>query len=126
MNVNTAPRKVDNAEEARLAIMRGKNLMRAIVRNGHPESLLCPVKQCYITGSVINLHKHHVYGGSLRDKSEQWGCWVWLRADWHNMSKYGVHFDRKLDLRIKRECQEAFEKRFGHEKFMEIFGKNYI
>ena len=89
-------------------------------------SILQNKRECYVTGSVINLHRHHVYGGSRREKSEKWGCWVWLRADYHNMSEHGVHFDRELDLRIKRECQEAFEAKHGHEKFMEIFGKNYL
>ena len=89
-------------------------------------SILQNRRECYVTGSVINLHRHHVYGGPLRQKSEQWGCWVWLRADWHNMSERGVHFNRELDLRIKRECQEAFEKLHGHEKFIEIFGKSYL
>ena len=88
-------------------------------------SILQNRRECYVTGSVINLHRHHVYGGPLRQKSEQWGCWVWLRADWHNMSERGVHFNRELDLRIKRECQEAFEKLHGHEKFIEVFGRNY-
>ena len=113
-------------EEARQLIRQGKNRMKAIACDGHPESLLSPVKECYVTGARINLHRHHVYGGPLRQKSEQWGCWVYLRADYHNMSEHGVHFDRQLDLRLKRECQEAFEARFGHEKFMEIFGKNYL
>ena len=42
------------------------------------------------------------------------------------MSDYGVHFDRELDLRLKRECQEEFEKRHSHEEFMAIFGRNYL
>lgn len=79
-----------------------------------------------MTGAVVNLHRHHVYGGARRKLSEKWGCWVWLRADYHNESSHGVHFDHELDMRIKRECQEAFEALHGHEKFMEVFGKNYI
>lgn len=89
-------------------------------------SILQTERECYVTGARINLHRHHVFGGPLRKKSEEWGCWVWLTADYHNMSRKGVHFDRQLDLRIKRECQEAFEKLHGHEKFMEVFGKNYL
>ncbi len=89
-------------------------------------SILQRQHECYVTGSRIDLHRHHVYGGALRQKSEKWGCWVYLRADYHNMSSHGVHFDRKLDLRIKRECQAAFEVLYGHEKFIEVFGKSYL
>lgn len=117
---------MSKAEEAREALRQGKNRMKAIARDGHPESLLSAVKECYVTGSRTNLHRHHVYGGSRRSASEKWGCWVWLRADYHNMSNYGVHFDHQLDQRIKRECQEAFEALYGHEKFMQVFGKNYL
>ena len=84
-------------------------------------------KECYITGSTVNLHRHHVFGGNPnRRLSEKHGCWVWLRADWHNMSNYGVHFDKELDLQIKRETQARFEATWGHEKFMEVFGKSYL
>lgn len=90
------------------------------------KSLLQSEKKCYITGSTNDLHKHHVYMGSNRKNADKWGCWVWLRADWHNMSNYGVHFNKELDLKLKREMQEAFEKKYSHEKFMEVFHKNYL
>lgn len=90
------------------------------------KSILQDEKKCYITGSTNNLHKHHVYMGSDRKKADKWGCWVWLRADWHNMSNYGVHFNKDLDLRLKREMQEAFEKKYGKKKFLEVFHKNYL
>lgn len=42
------------------------------------------------------------------------------------MSNKGVHFNRGLDMRIKQDMQRAFEKLYGHEKFMQVFGKNYL
>lgn len=90
------------------------------------KSILQTEKECYVTGSVVNLHRHHVYGGPRRKASEKYGCWIYLRDDYHNMSNHGIHFDRELDLRVKRECQIAFEKLHGHQKFMKVFGKNYI
>lgn len=83
-------------------------------------------KKCYITGDISNLHKHHIYMGAFRKKSETYGCWVWLRADWHNMSNYGVHFNHDLDIKFKKECQRKFEKIYGREKFIEVFKKNYL
>lgn len=85
-------------------------------------------KECYVTHSPYRLAKHHCYGGGRRHISEEWGCWVWLRADFHNLADYGVHGKNghELDLRLKRECQKRFEELHGHEKFMEVFKKNYL
>ncbi len=90
------------------------------------DSILQDKKECYITGWTTELHKHHIYPGSRRKASEQWGCWVWLRSDWHNLASYGVHFNRDLDLKLKCKCQERFEELYGHEKFVEVFGRNYL
>lgn len=90
------------------------------------DSILQNKKECYITGDTQGLHKHHVYPGSRRKASAEWGCWVWLRADWHNLADYGVHFNLDLDRRLKQECQEKFEELYGHDKFMSVFGKNYL
>lgn len=90
------------------------------------DSILQERKECYLTGATQGLHKHHVYAGPRRKASEKWGCWVWLRGDWHNLASYGVHFDRELDMQLKRVCQLQFERLYGHDKFVEVFGKNYI
>lgn len=42
------------------------------------------------------------------------------------MSDHGVHFDTEVDNRLKRETQARFEQLHGHEKFMQVFGKNYL
>lgn len=90
------------------------------------KSIMQDEKECYITGATENLHKHHIYFASNRKNSEKYGCWCWLRADWHNMSDHGVHFDRAFDLRLKAECQAKFEALYSHDEFMRIFGKNYL
>ena len=93
------------------------------------ESLLSRYKCCYVCGTTMNLHKHHVYGGTgRRQSSDREGCGVWLCADHHNMSRAGVHQNHKLDNRIKVECQEAWEARTGRsrEEFIKTFGRNYL
>ena len=90
------------------------------------KSLLSNERECYICGSPLNIHKHHVYQAANRKNSEKWGCWVYLCAYHHNMSDHGVHFDRLLDVAIKRRTQAEFERLHGHEKFMEVFGKNWL
>lgn len=90
------------------------------------KSIMQNKKVCYITGSTLNLHKHHIFKGCYRKKAEKYGCWVWLRADWHNMSNYGVHFNKELDTRLKKECQRKFEALYDRDTFMREFGQNYL
>ncbi len=76
-----------------------------------------------MTGSRVNLDCHHCFHGSRRKAADEYGCWVWLRHD--------VHMDlhqrnTALDRRIQRECQERFEEIYGHEKFIQVFGKSYL
>lgn len=91
------------------------------------KSLISNNKSCYVCGCPT-VHKHHIfYGTANRKQSEKYGCWVWLCPYHHNMSNDGVHFNRELDLQIKRECQERWEAEYGtREEFRNIFGKNYL
>ena len=68
------------------------------------DSILQSRKECYLTGSTQGL----------------------LRGDWHNLASYGVHFDRALDMQLKQTCQRKFERLYGRDKFIEVFGKSYI
>lgn len=78
-------------------------------------------------GTDQNLHKHHIFPGvANRRLSEQYGCWCWLCGFHHNLSDRGVHFNREFDLYVKCLTQERFEIKYGHEKFMEVFGRNYL
>lgn len=92
------------------------------------KSILQDEKVCYITGSNMDLHEHHIFGGGNRKLSEQYGLKVWLRADWHNMSGYGVHFNPELDKRLKQEAQNAAMERYGWTtaEWIKVFGRNYL
>lgn len=84
-------------------------------------------KKCYVCGKTTGLHKHEVfYGTSNRAKSIRYGCQVWLCGHHHNMSNDGIHFDKALDLKVKKLTQEAFEQKYSHEFFMQVFKKNYL
>lgn len=93
------------------------------------KSIIQNTKECYLTGSTYNLHEHHcLYGTGLRKLSEKYGLKIWLRADLHNMSNQGVHFNPELDLKIKQMAQRKAMEHYGWDipKFIEIFGRNYI
>ena len=92
-------------------------------------SIISNEKRCIVCGDTRGLHKHHIfYGTANRQTSEKFGAWCYLCPRHHNMSNYGVHADTALDKRLKTMTQEVFEKELGwsREKFMEIFGRNYL
>lgn len=91
------------------------------------KSILQEEKRCYVTGDTTGLHRHHIYfGNGRREISEQNGFWVWLRWDLHNGKQYGVHFNRDLDLKLKRACQQEYEKTHTRQAFVELIGRNYL
>lgn len=90
------------------------------------ESIIQNQKECLICKKTSGLHKHHVFYGPLRKVSEKNGLTVWLCGRHHNLSKYGVHFDRDLDLQIKALAQKRFEENHSRKEFMKLIGRNYL
>lgn len=90
-----------------------------------PRSIISNDRVCYVCGATYNLHRHHIFYGPNRKKSEKYGCWVYLCAKHHNMSDQGVHFNKALDNSLKRQAQERWQEKNG-DKFVEVFGKNYL
>lgn len=91
------------------------------------KSILQKEKVCYFCGTTHDLHEHHIYFGHGKRKiSERNGFKVWLCAPHHNMSGFGVHFDRKKDLLLKRVCQRKYEENHTRAEFMEMIGRNYL
>lgn len=96
------------------------------------ESIVSNEYKCIICGNPgydfkKGLHRHHVfYGTANRAKSEEWGCWVWVCPYHHNSSMNSIHANKGMDLTLKRRTQEKFEELYGHEKFMEEFGRSWL
>lgn len=92
------------------------------------ESIIQDEKKCFITGATTDLHSHHIFGGGLRQKSEKYGLKVWLRSDYHNMSDKGVHFNRELDLMLKKIGQTVWQEKYGktEQDFIKEFGKSWL
>lgn len=92
------------------------------------KSVLQKEKKCAVCGTTYNLHDHHIFfGTSNRKHSETFGLKVWLCAEHHNMSDQGVHFNKALDLHLKKVAQRKFEEIHGtRETFISVFGKNYL
>lgn len=92
------------------------------------QSILQNDKRCYFTGATSNLHKHHIYPGNPnRAISDKNGFWVYISADYHNMTNNGVHQNPVELDKLKIICQKRFET-LGHTRreFIKLIGKNYI
>lgn len=90
-------------------------------------SILYDMTRCYVCGTTHDLHTHEIYYGTAkRQLSIKYGCCVKLCARHHNMSNEGVHFNKALDLKLKKEMQEAFIKTYPQLDFIKIFGKCYL
>ncbi len=99
------------------------------------QSLLQTEKECYICRNEFGvsntryLEKHHIFGASNRNKSEQYGLWVWLDHDHHNENvrgDAGIHFNQERALKLKQEAQQAFMSAYPYLDFIELFGRNYL
>lgn len=90
-------------------------------------------KECYLCRKFfdikndVGLHKHHIFEGNANRRiSDEMGAWIWLCGKHHNLSNYGIHFNKGIDLEVKREAQMRFEKDHSREQFMARIGRNYL
>lgn len=69
------------------------------------------------------MNTHHLIFGKNRQNSEDYGLTVRLCAECHAR----LHDkDEAMAMRYRKMGQIAFEYKYGHEKYMEVFGRNYI
>ena len=74
-----------------------------------------------------NLEEHHaIEGNPGRKLSEHYGLKVYLCMEHHRTSKEAVHKNGENRRKLERAAQLAFEKKYSHEMWMEVFGRNYI
>ena len=90
-------------------------------RNGYNKSLFNTDQgKCYLCKRYGDTARHEVYGASNRAFSKKLGMWVDICPLCHKR----VHAENDIDL--KREGQRLFEEEYGHERFMAVFGRNYL
>jgi hypothetical protein len=88
-------------------------------------SILNNLDFCYFCGKPREAI-HEVFYGIDRQASIRNGFCVGLCNYNHNMSDNSVHFNKKMDLKLKRLYQEEYEKNHTREEFIKIIGKNYL
>lgn len=92
------------------------------------ESVISNERECFVCGRAEGLHRHHIFEGrGRRAIAEEHGAWVYLCGRHHNLSDAGVHFDKSLDTRLKKEAQESLERVLeSRAEFMRLFGRSYL
>ena len=88
-----------------------------------------PESELYSTKRFTGSHRHEVFfGSSNRQKSIKLGLVVFLTPEMHNMSDYGVHFNKAFDLELKQIGQKAAMQTYGWsiDEFIQQFGRNYL
>lgn len=90
------------------------------------KSIIQTEKECYVCKTTLGLHLHHcIYGTGNRKLADKYKLTVWLCPMHHNMSDYGVHFNKELDTHLKQLAQLKFEETYN-KSFLEVFGRNYL
>ena len=79
---------------------------------------------CYVCGST-NVEYHHMVYGRNRKMADRYGLILPLCPE-HHRGKYSPHFNKELDLEIKRMAQRQFEEIHGHDAWVRVMGINYL
>lgn len=77
----------------------------------------------------IYSHRHEIFFGVRnRQKSIDDGLIVFLRPKDHNMSRKGVHFNRKFDLYLKKIAEKTWLEYYDKtiDDFISCYGRNYL
>lgn len=100
------------------------------------KSIMQNKKECFLcrieAGKEVELPDyglecHHIMNGVANRKlSEKYGLKIWLCPDHHRNKEWAVHRNAGTMLIVKVMGQEKFEKLYGHDKWMQVFGKSYI
>lgn len=84
------------------------------------------IDHCIFTG-YAPVERHHIYGGSNRKRSEEYGFVVPLRPDLHPNGVFAGKEAKSVDMKLKTMAQEYYESHYGsREEFIKEFGRSYL
>lgn len=100
------------------------------------QSIMDTVKgECFMCGKVCETQEHHIFGGSNRRMSTEYGMTVYLCPYCHNKchnGKKSPEYRYKLHVKGQRRFEEYYSTIFGwtkkqaRDEFMKAFGRNYV
>lgn len=61
------------------------------------------------------------------ERNGYYGLWGYVcEARHHEHGPEAPHCNSKVDEHLKRIAQQAFEEKYGHDLWMQEFGRNYL
>ena len=96
-------------------------------RNGYAPSLISDRNECALCGRTTGkLDRHEIFGGALRTKSKNFGCWCLLCHEPCHLTE--VHQNAETRRNLRKICQAVAMEHYGWNKseFIKRFGKNYL
>lgn len=95
--------------------------MRRISDRDRYSLLVSTLDYCCVCGAR-RTDLHEVFPGPHRQASKDYGMVIPLCRTCHER----IHKDRLMRHECQSWAQKKFEDIYGHDKFMEIFKKNYL
>ena len=89
-------------------------------------SILNNLDKCYFCGKPRECIHEVYFGNANRNISIKNGFCVGLCHEHHNMSINSVHYNREMDLKLKKLYQKEYEKNHTREEFISLIGKSYL
>ena len=94
-----------------------------IDKNGYSESLLNTEEDvCYLCKKHTKTARHEIFGASNRSFSKKLGLWINVCPGCHS----SIHLNPLDYIPLKEEGQRAFEREYGHARFVAVFSRNYL
>ena len=78
--------------------------------------------RCFLCHRGGALQVHHCVHGTRRKKADEYGLTVHLCPICHTL----LHDHGYNDLFLEKTAQLTFEREYGREEWMKIFGKSYL
>jgi hypothetical protein len=80
--------------------------------------------KCEVCGKPY-AETHEIFYGQHRQLSIKYGIQALLCPE-HHRGPTGPHMNRERNLELKQRGQTWFERMYGHEKWMQEFGRDYL
>ena len=99
--------------------------MKSILQKNEGMCLLCSILHGDDHEQFTHCH-HVIYGTAGRKLSEKYGLKVYLCPAHHEFSDEAVHRNREINLMLKKAAEIVFITRHSYDRWMKVFGKNYL
>lgn len=100
-------------------------MAKSILQKKDGTCFLCRLLEYDGYPKVVEEH-HVIFGRGKRKLSEKYGLKVYLCVRHHREGPEAVHKNKGMSDILQWTAQARFEKLYGHEKWMQVFGQNYL